>query len=184
MIPAQIAVPTYAALLPPGVWAQVADPFDYIAEFLPIPALATLNFDNGIQNDSDFLLVHATAQVTSVDNQTPTAYFPALVTWFDAGAGRSLMSRPDHFHNLFPVGAGAASLPYYLPVPKLIDRGSTFTTILQSLFAATNVNVRLSYHGMKLFGPRASVQQIPQNDLVRMAALLLAAAGAAAGAPR
>lgn len=184
MIPAQIAVPTYAALLPPGVWAQIADPFTYVAEFLPLNALQNLNFDNNIQNDSDFLLVQAVAQITSTDDQTLVAFLPALVNLLDQGAGRTLMSRPSHFHNLFATGAGGAGLVHYFPVPKLIDRGSTFTTQIRSLFAATNVNVRIDYQGLKLFGPRGAAQQIQPADLVRLAQAILAQVGAAPGAPK
>lgn len=185
MLPAQISTPTYAALLPRGIWGQIADPFDYIAEFLPLNAGVTAPFEVNIQNDSDFLLVQMIAQVTSTDNQTPTPFFPALVTLLDAGAGRQLSSRAVHFHNYFssPVAAAVASqhLVHVLPVPKLIDRGSTFTVTIQSLFAATNVNVRIAFQGFKLFGPRRP--QIPENvgDLVTMARALLERAAVVTG---
>jgi len=182
MVPAQIATPSYAALLPRGIWGQIADSFDYVAEFLPIVAGASVNFDIGIQNDSDFLIVQAVAQVTATDDQTSVAFFPALVTHTDTGAGRNLESRAQHFHNFFANGAGAAGLVHYLPIPKLIDRGSQFSVRLQSLFAATNVNVRISYQGFKLFGPRRSdVGAYSPTDLVAMARALLEKAAIAAG---
>lgn len=172
MIPAQIATPTYAALLDRGIWFQTADPFSYIAEFLPLAISATAVFDNNIQNDSDFLLCNVSGIVTDTTNQTVVAFYPALISWLDQGAGRQLMSRPEHFENL----RGSAQLPYYLPVPKLIDRGSTFTTSLQSLDTANARNVRISYHGFKLFGRRPSARDLKQltpGDLVTVARGLL-----------
>lgn len=168
MIPAQIATPTYAALLDRGIWAQTADPFTYVAEFLPLAALAVGNFDNNIQNDSDFLLVTVSARVTSADNAADVAFYPALITWLDQGAGRTLQSRAEHFQNV----AGTAELPYYLPVPKLIDRGSTFTTQLTSLDAVNARNIRISYHGFKLFGRRPSASEVAGAESQRAAALL------------
>lgn len=172
MIPAQIATPTYAALLDRGIWFQTADPFTYVAEFLPLAALVTGTFDNNIQNDSDFLLCSVAGVVTDTTNQTAVAFYPGLIAWLDQGAGRQLQSRPEHFENV----RGTAQLPYYLPVPKLIDRGSTFTTNLQSLETVDSVNIRLSYHGFKLFGRRPSPKDLAQmtpGDLVTLARGLL-----------
>lgn len=172
MVPAQIATPTFAALLDRGIWAQTADPFTYVAEFLPLASLAQVNFDNNIQNDSDFLLVSVSAVVTDATGQAIVAFFPATISWLDQGAGRQLQSRPEHVSNVF----GTAQLPYYLPVPKLIDRGSTFTTQLTSLDTANARNVRISYHGFKLFGRRPSAAEIQNStpgDLVSIARALL-----------
>lgn len=168
MVPAQIATPTYAALLDRGIWAQTADPFTYVAEFLAFTALAQLNFDNNIQNDSDFLLVSVSGRVTSADNQTDVAFFPATISWLDQGAGRQLQSRAEHYMNV----VGTAQLPYYLPVPKLIDRGSTFTTQLTSLETVDTVNVRISYHGFKLFGRRPSGAEMDAAEAQRASAVV------------
>ncbi len=175
MVPAQIATPTYAALLPRGVWMQTADPFTYVAEFIPIEAKGTpgdvVPFDITIQNDSDFLMAQITGVVTSSDNLTFVAEYPALVTFEDQGAGRNMQSRAMHFETI----RGSATLPFYLPVAKLIDRGSTFTTTITSL-DTTRRNVRLSYHGFKLFGKRPSdkeVQEMQAYDFKRLAEMLV-----------
>lgn len=159
MVPSQLNVPTYAALLPREVWGMIGQPFTYVAEFLPLNALTTVAFDTQIQQDSDFLIVHATGSVTATDNQTNTAFLPALIQVVDAGSGRQLYSRPAQIHAAISLGAASAQLPFYWPMPWLIDRGSTITTTIQSLFAATNANVRLCYNGVKLFGDRAKIRQ-------------------------
>ena len=176
MLPAQIATPTWAALLPRGIWFQTAKPFTYVANFLPVAAAGTpgdvVPFDITIQNDSDFLMQTICGIVTSVDELTFVAQYPATIRMEDTGAGRNAESRPQHFENM----RGTAPLPFYLPVAKLIDRGGTLTTTITSLDTVNIRNVRLSYHGFKLFGMRPSdeqVQEMQAYDMRRLSEMMV-----------
>lgn len=176
MLPAQISTPTWAALLPRGIWFQTAKPFTYVAEFLPIAAAGTpgdvVAFDITIQNDSDFLMAQITGIVTDVANVVFVDQYAALIRMEDTGAGRNAESRAQPFENV----RGTAQLPFYLPVAKLVDRGGTLTTTITSLDAANIRNVRLSYHGFKLFGKRPSdeeVQKMQAYDFQRLAEMMV-----------
>lgn len=169
MVPAQLLLPTYAALLPRGVRYQLADAFSYVVEFLTLTPLETRNFDLSISNDSDFLWVAAACQVTSADNQTSVPFFPATITFKDQGSGRDFQTRAQHLMNVSGGPPPASGLPWYLPMPKLIDRGSTFTVTIASLDTANTRNIRYSLHGFKLFGKRpsdAAVMELEQQSFL------------------
>jgi hypothetical protein len=46
---------------------------------------------------------------------------------------------------------GPNDMPFTWPVPKILDPNSTFTARVTNL-VATAFNIRLSFHGYKIFG--------------------------------
>ncbi len=127
------------------------DPWVQTIEVLP----AAANSSNGsgtsqVADDGDFVAVYLTAVVTNTDNVTFVAYpsWPLLVSIEDSGAGRAFMDIPVHLANI----AGTAQLPYILPYPKMVERASTISMSVQNFAAATAYNIRLSIHGVKLYG--------------------------------
>lgn len=139
----------YQELLPPQVRKRAKDFFGYGTDFTPLAAAGTLSQDIAIQNDSDFLLVTASAIVTDVLNTTFTATnaAPFLVQISDSGSGRNLFNRAVHFSAVF----GDAQLPAWFPFPKLLDRASTLRVTLQNLDGANAFNVRVLFEGIKVF---------------------------------
>jgi len=157
MVPSQLAVPTSWALLPRGIWAQLALPFEIPVNFLPLAAGATVQVDTQIPAESDFLFTGISGTVTTTDNLTLVPFYPALLQIFEAGATRGFQTGPMHLHNVAGVSNAAISggaLPFVWGVPYLVNRGTTLTSVLASLDPANNRNVRLQFHGVKLFGDR------------------------------
>lgn len=136
----------YADMLPEYVRARAKDYFAYSIDFLPLAASATQRAAFQVQNDSDFLLiglagvwrVPATAVVDG--NQAAT------VEMFSSGSGRLLSNRAMDYLNWF----GTAREPMYTPYPKLLERASEFAVTLNNLTAVA-FNVRLAFHGFKIF---------------------------------
>jgi hypothetical protein len=115
-------------------------------DFTPLALSATQTLGLNITADADFVILYGTRIVTAVDNTTFVANVPELVTLVDTGAGRQLMSSAVHIDELF----GTGQLPAYWSFPKLMRAGSTLSVTLQNL-EATARNVRLSFHGFKVF---------------------------------
>jgi hypothetical protein len=180
MLPTQIAVPTYAALLDRGVWGQVGQPYDYVANFLPLVAAVPQVQTIQIPNENDFLLVAAAATVTdAATDLVSQAFLPATVQISEQAGGRTLQNRAEHFNNIYGYGTvnPAGQQPSPWAMPWLLNRGSVFDTQI-TLLGATNFNVRISYRGIKLYGDRARIEEIKAGDLVSLAlALLQRAAG-------
>ena len=66
----------------------------------------------------------------------------------DTGAGRQLQNRAAPLGNVVCVpGSGSALLQ-----PKFIRAGSTFSTTLANLRTSGDLNVRLVFNGVKVFG--------------------------------
>lgn len=133
-------------ILPRELWGKQKDYFVGHIDFTPLAANSTQSQGFGVSADADFVILYGTRIVTAVDNVTFIANVPELVTLTDTGSGRNLMSSPIHMDELF----GTAQLPAYWAFPKLIRAGSTLTATIQSL-EATARNVRLSFHGFKVF---------------------------------
>lgn len=132
------------------------DPFTFSLNYTPATLSTTTNQTFLVQADSAFSLVKMTAVVTATDNTTfqTTGAWPFLVTLSDSGSGRDLMDTGVHLYNLF----GSAERPFILPKPKLFDPNSTITGKLQNL-SGTSYNVRLSFHGFKIFGSVAAFKK-------------------------
>jgi hypothetical protein len=152
----QIKVPLnpFLGLLPKQLWNRPKDLFIYGAEFLPIAASGAPKVDINIEADSDFLIMAANAVVTdtadaivaSTANGFDKFNPPFLVTLTTTGSGRSMMNTGISLANLF----GTGQFPAVWTFPKLLRASTTFSVTLQNL-VATAFNVRLSFHGIKVF---------------------------------
>lgn len=144
-------IPFYSDLvnsLPPQLRRLAKDYFVYRAEYLPILASETDSFAISIQADSDFIIAYITGVVTETNNTTflDPNQWPFLVRLFDSGQGRQLSDGDVHLGSL----VGTAEEPSYLPYPHKLRAGGTLTVNLQNL-SAVDRNVRLFFHGFKLF---------------------------------
>lgn len=137
--------------IPPG--SIVLDPFTFVISFLPIALSATATDTFITQADSGFAIVKTTYVVTDTGDafvanlSGDPRVGPFLVTLSDSGSGRDLMQSAVHIDNLF----GTAQRPFHWSKVKVLDPNSTFSCRLQNL-SATARNVRLAFHGFKIFG--------------------------------
>ncbi len=139
------------------------DPFTFTMNYLPATLSVTTNASFLVQADSAFVWVKGEAIVTATDNTTfnTTGQWPFLIVISDSGSGRDLMDTGVHLYNHF----GTAERPFILGKPKIFDPNSTITGKLQNL-SGTSYNVRLAYHGFKVFG---SVEAYKQSRLIHTA---------------
>lgn len=111
----------------------------------------TANLSFTTDNDSDFMWTKFNAQAgTADDGQTSsTIIVPILdVIITDNSSGRQLMNDQVPLYNI----AGSGSLPFILPIERIIKARSTIAVKL--INATDNVNylpVKLSFIGVKLF---------------------------------
>jgi hypothetical protein len=122
------------------------DYFVYGCTYEPLNANATTQRNIAISGDADFCILSAVLVETAEDNTTFVVNSPILFTLKDSGSGRELSNEATHADNWF----GTAQLPKYWDVPKILTRNSTFTVTAQNL-EATARNVRVSFHGFKIF---------------------------------
>jgi hypothetical protein len=122
------------------------DYFVYGTDFLPLAASATTTQAIQINSDSAFLVLSATMVETDTGNTIFFANRPLLALLSTGGAALNLANQDIHVDNWF----GTAEEPKYWDVPKILLPNTTFNTRLQNL-EAVNRNVRVAYHGFKLF---------------------------------
>lgn len=129
------------------------DPFTFIINFTPLAASNTDTQQFITQADSGFAIVKTAFTIASDVNvfvanisDTPK-YAPQLVTLSDSGSGRDLSNGPVSINTYF----GNGERPFIWSRPKVLDPNSTFTARIQNL-VATAFNIRLSFHGYKIFG--------------------------------
>lgn len=134
------------------------DPFFYHIDFLPAAASGNTTGQFVVQSDAAFMIMATSYIVTdeanaAVANLQPfgsggaSSFAPFLVTQMDQGAGRNLQNLPIEIDSVFGLGRE----PFQWPVPKILDQNSTYSVTLQNL-SATARNVRLTFHGAKVFG--------------------------------
>jgi len=129
------------------------DMFTFVINFLPLAASNTATGDFITQADSGFAICKTSFEVASNVNvfvanisDTPR-YAPFVITLSDSGSGRDLSNSGVAIGTLF----GPNEFPFPWPTPKILDPNSTFTARIQNL-VATAFNIRLSFHGYKIFG--------------------------------
>lgn len=122
------------------------DYFAYGTDFTPLTASLTLNRSIQINSDSAFMILSATMVETATDNTTFLSNHPILVTLGTGGAALQLSNTPIHADNWF----GSAEEPKYWDIPKVLLPNTTFNISLQNL-EAVDRNVRVAFHGFKLF---------------------------------
>lgn len=122
------------------------DYFVYGTDFTPLSASATTTRAIQINSDSAFLALSAVIVETDTGNTTFLANHPLLVTLQTGGAALSLSNTPIHADNWF----GSAEEPKYWDLPKVLLPNTTFNVTMQNL-EATDRNVRVAFHGFKIF---------------------------------
>jgi len=133
------------------------DPFTFGINFLPIAASNSATDQFITQADSGFAIVKtgftiSDAANVSIANISDTPRFaPIVLTLSDSGSGRDLSNTPISIGTYF----GDGKEPFIWSRPKVLDPNSTFTARIQNL-VATAFNVRLSFHGFKIFGDVAA----------------------------
>lgn len=137
------------------------DPFTFVINFLPLTASNTATDNFITQADSGFALVKTSFTVASDVNvlvanisDTPK-YAPFVITLSDSGSGRDLSNGPVSINTYF----GTGERPFIWSRPKILDPNSTFQARIQNL-VATAFNVRLSFHGYKIFGNVAAYREV------------------------
>lgn len=161
--PLTLAVgPSLAGLLPPEIMRGIRGvPYTYAAEFLPLVAGESATRDVAIQRDSDFLVVQLTGIISATNDQTNLnvgTLAPVMVAIQDTGAKRPLISRASLIGSAIACQAQPAATPYFLPLPWLLDRGTTVTMRATNLFTATDCNFRAYYQGIRCYGNRAAIR--------------------------
>ena len=133
--------------------AYTLDFFTFVINFLPLAASNTDTQNFVTQADSGFAIVKTSFDIASNVNvfvanisDTPR-YAPQVITLSDSGSGRDLSNSAVSIGTLF----GPNDDPFTWPCPKILDPNSTFTARIQNL-VATAFNIRLSFHGYKIFG--------------------------------
>lgn len=133
--------------------AYTLDMFTFVINFLPLAASNTDTQNFITQADSGFAICKTSFNIASNVNvfvanisDTPR-YAPQVVTLTDSGSGRDLSN------TAVPIGClfGPDAFPFPWPTPKILDPNSTFTARIQNL-VATAFNIRLAFHGYKIFG--------------------------------
>jgi hypothetical protein len=129
------------------------DPFTFVINYLPLAASNTATENFLTQADSGFAIVKTSFTIASDVNvlvanisDTPK-YAPQVITLSDSGSGRDLSNLPVSINTYF----GSGERPFIWCRPKVLDPNSTFTGRIQNL-VATAFNIRLSFHGFKIFG--------------------------------
>jgi hypothetical protein len=144
---AQMAPPSpWMQILPRELWRKRKDGFVFHLDFTPLAASGTSTLPVNISADADFVIIYGTRIVTDVANTAFVANVPELVSITDTGAGRGLSSSAIHVDEWF----GTAQLPAYWAYPKFLRANSSLSVTLQNLEAVAR-NVRLSFHGFKVF---------------------------------
>ena len=147
-MPPTPAITPRQAYAPEIAQARETDFFVHTIEVLPLTANAVGQTASvQISDDGGFLITGISAIVTLVDNTTNQAFWPITIELLDSASGRYFGDKPIHLQNL----AGSAQLPYNLTRPKPISRATAISARLNNL-SATAFNVRLSLHGIKLYG--------------------------------
>ncbi len=137
---------SYPFWFPPEARNLALDYFVYGCNFEPLNISATQTVAIQINSDSAFLVLSATLVETATDNTTFLANRPILASLTTGGAALSLSNTAVHVDNWF----GTAQEPKYWDVPKILLPNTTFNVQLQNL-EATARNVRVAFHGFKLF---------------------------------
>ncbi len=129
------------------------DFFTFVINFLPLAASNTDTQQFITQADSGFAICKTSFNIASNVNvfvaniSDEPRYAPQVITLSDSGSGRDLSNTGVPIGTLF----GPDTFPFPWPTPKILDPNSTFTARIQNL-VATAFNIRLSFHGYKIFG--------------------------------
>lgn len=143
-----IGMGVYAHFLPKGVLDKERDYFGYAVTALNLLAGATATPTFAVQADSDFLLTAIAGSARDPANPSVSFATPALALQIDdGGSGRNLFNQAVHWQTV----VGDAQLPFVLPYPKFLKQSSTVNVTLTNLDLAQALDVRITFHGFKMF---------------------------------
>lgn len=134
---------------PEGAEGLTVDYYVYATDFTPLGASATVANSITISGEAAFVVLAATMVETDTANTTFLPNMPLLVDLSDTGSGRHFSNTPVAASNWF----GTAEEPKYWDVPRVIPPNSTFSVGVQNL-EATARNVRVAFHGFRVYGFR------------------------------
>jgi hypothetical protein len=145
-----IAMPSWIGLLPANYFSWQKRYAVYTADFEGanvLPNSSNLTVPIQINNDSNFCVMVATAEVRSTDNTILYTYRPIKMQLNDSGANINLFINPVLLDNIAPP----AATPFYWPMPYIINGGAVLGTTLTNLSTTVTYNVSVSFHGFKLY---------------------------------
>jgi hypothetical protein len=112
----------------------------------PVAAGAQFTANVNINSDSDFLLQHITAEITT--NVGVATARNGTIQLTDTSSNVYLFDQPQRINNV----CGTAQLPYILGTPRILPANSTFLLTFQNTEAATACVGFFCLLGRKLFG--------------------------------
>lgn len=121
--------------------------FVYPATWIPIAASATEAKNIQVESDSDFWILAMTATVRDTTNAITLAQWPGTVQVRDGGSGSFWFGDAVNFDSVF----GTGQFPFVLPAPRKVPRSGTLAIELKNL-EATARNIRVEFHGFKVYG--------------------------------
>lgn len=132
------------------------EPFTYVQNFQALAGGTNATVITNIQADAPFVIHQQSyaadiAVAVQTDSTRVIPIVTALIT--DGSSGRQFMDADVPLPCLF---GESGSLPYILPNPKVLAARSTLSTRLTNLTAATSYNIRLCFHGLKLYSLKRS----------------------------
>jgi len=139
----------YPFWFPQGARGLAIDYAVYGTDFVPLPLSATVGNPINIDGASAFMILSAVLVETFIDNTTFMVQSPLLASIKDTGSSRDLANTPIPASNWF----GTAQEPKYWDIPKILAPNTTLIVTLQNLEAVAR-NVRIAFHGFKIFGFR------------------------------
>ncbi len=150
--PSAPPISPFLALLPAKYWRLRKEFFTYTPPGGPINVAASaqsFSLPNvPINTDSDFLLMAITGVTFGTDDSTIVAN-PPLDIKFQDGSSSQFISN-DFL--IWDAIVGTAKEPFYLPYPRVLGGGSSFSTVITNL-TATARHVSLAFHGFKIYPP-------------------------------
>lgn len=141
----------YPFWFPRQARGQAIDYFVYATDFTPLGASATVTNNVNINGDSAFCILSAVLVETDTANTTFLMQRPLMFALKDSSAGREFSNVAIAADNWF----GTAEEPKYWDVPKILAPNGTLSVTAQNL-EATARNIRVAFHGFKIFGFRPS----------------------------
>ena len=122
--------------------------FVFGTDFTPLNAGATATQSISITGDAAFIVLSAVLVLTDTTNLVFLSNRPLLADIGEGGSGRHLSNTPIHVNNWF----GTAEEPKYWDVPRLLAPNTNMNVQMQNLDAANARNVRVAFHGFKIYG--------------------------------
>ncbi len=121
--------------------------YTYNAEFVPLLRSTTQPQVNATDQDAGFVCFAQMQHCVDTPSLTRVPYPNVLVSIrMDAG-GRDMQNTPTALINIF----GTGERKFELPRPFLVGPKSSWTTTCTTLETLNDFNLRLSYHGCKVY---------------------------------